>query len=113
MMYTATDFRKLRSLRKRNETLRFKNAIKKFLFFSFIMVFGIISAFFITSIAGASYTDVIIYQVNAGETLWSIAAGYNPEGSDIREFIFHIKKINQLETSLIQSGQEIKIPILK
>lgn len=113
MMYTATDFRKMRSVRKRNETLRFKNTLKRMLFFSFLIAFSIASAFFITSIAGASYTDVVGYQVNTGDTLWSIAAGYNPEGSDIREFIFHIKKINHMETSAIQPGQEIKIPIFK
>lgn len=46
--------------------------------------------------------------VSKGDTLWSIASELN---GNIRENIYKIKKINNLETSYIYEGQELQIPI--
>lgn len=50
--------------------------------------------------------------VGSGDTLWSIAKIYHNSEHDIREFIYYIKKLNQLETAQIHPGQELYIPSL-
>lgn len=44
-----------------------------------------------------------------GDTLWSIAKQYNTK-MDIREYIYEVKKLNNMETSELYAGQEIILP---
>lgn len=46
-----------------------------------------------------------------GETLWSIAENYNPEGRDIRSFISEIAQLNTMNDKMIYPGQVLQIPI--
>ncbi len=43
------------------------------------------------------------------DTLWSIAEDYKKPNQDIREYIYEIKKINNMENATIYEGQEITI----
>ncbi|HSF85505.1 MAG TPA: LysM peptidoglycan-binding domain-containing protein [Acidimicrobiia bacterium] len=53
----------------------------------------------------------IDYRVEAGDTLWSIAAETGA-GSDVRATISAIKRINDLDGSLIYAGQVLELPAL-
>ena len=51
------------------------------------------------------------YKVRSGDNLWDIAESHTPAGIDIRDTIDSIKRINDLESSLIRPGQLLEIPI--
>ena len=50
-------------------------------------------------------------QVNQGDTLWAIAGNWAPEGMDVREYIYNIKKANNMERSDIYAGDELLLPV--
>lgn len=47
--------------------------------------------------------------VKPGDTLWSIASKYS-DNSDIRKYIFDIKRINNMKSSNIYTGAVLLIP---
>ena len=49
--------------------------------------------------------------VNNGDTLWNLARRYYDSNTDLRKVIFDIKEINNMSTSDIRPGQQIKIPL--
>jgi len=51
--------------------------------------------------------------VSPGDTLWVIAKEHKPAGMDVRNYIEKIKELNGKRNSSIQSGEVIKLPILK
>ncbi|MDT0123338.1 LysM peptidoglycan-binding domain-containing protein [Paenibacillus sp. RRE4] len=48
--------------------------------------------------------------VSQGETLWSISLEHKPTSMDTRVYIEAIKKVNQLESATIQTGQVLILP---
>ncbi|NLL96396.1 MAG: LysM peptidoglycan-binding domain-containing protein [Clostridiaceae bacterium] len=62
--------------------------------------------------AGASSPQVYDHQVikvAKGDTLWEIASIYS-RNSDIREYIYNIKKLNDLSGDTIYAGQVLLLP---
>jgi len=53
------------------------------------------------------------YQVHSGDSLWSIADDHTPEGHDVRNTIEAIRRLNDLDGSVIQPGQVLEIPLSK
>ena len=49
--------------------------------------------------------------VQNGDTLWNLAKRYYGENTDLREVIYEIRKINNMNNSDIRPGQKIKIPL--
>lgn len=49
--------------------------------------------------------------ISEDETLWSIAEEYKKPNQDIREYIYEIKKLNNMESAAIYEGQELTIII--
>lgn len=47
--------------------------------------------------------------ISTGDTLWSIASEYKKPGQDVREYIYELRKLNNLENCTIYQGQEIQI----
>ena len=62
--------------------------------------------------ASGEVTDTYDYRVKSGDTLWEIAAEHGPDGVDRRRIVAVIEKINDLETSGLQAGQVIEIPVV-
>ncbi|QNU65286.1 LysM peptidoglycan-binding domain-containing protein [Ruminiclostridium herbifermentans] len=80
-------------------------------FFSFIFILSLITFILIYTNAVSGYKEPQ-YQsiiVNSGDTLWSIAEKYG-SNQNIREYIYNLKKINNLESSLILENTAILIP---
>ena len=63
------------------------------------------------SLAGTSATAVPVQYVTveAGETLWAIAAEVAPT-ADRRETIALIRELNALSSSVVRTGQQIAVP---
>lgn len=52
------------------------------------------------------YQEYIVVQ---GDTLWSIASENKKDGQDIREYIYELRQLNNLEDCVIYPNQVIKI----
>ena len=87
---------------------------RRFLIIVMILISIISSIFIFTTKSIESKEFPLEYQdlaILKGDTLWDIAKEITDETEDIRKVIRHIKKINNMETSEIFTGQVIKIPI--
>ncbi|MCG8499250.1 MAG: LysM peptidoglycan-binding domain-containing protein [Firmicutes bacterium] len=88
---------------------------KRFIGFiaSILIAAGIIIVFLLnqTPVQGKAQRDYIHFHVTAGDTLWHIARQYNPNGEDIRAFIYKIMTENNMKTAMLSPGQKIKIPV--
>ncbi len=89
--------------------------ISKFRFSIFILFVSLFLSYSINYLIvsqivyGENDSLYLSYQVKDGDTLWNIAENYcNDDG--IREFIFEIKNINDINNRYIYPGEEIKIP---
>lgn len=85
---------------------------RKFLKSIFTLIFIIIISFMcLNSIFDKEEltTKEIQYTVSKGERLWDIAEQYKRPDQDIREYIYEIKKINNMENSTIYENQELTI----
>ncbi len=51
----------------------------------------------------------IKYTVCRGDTLWNIAQEYKQDNQDIRDYIYEVKKINNMTDSCLYEGQVINI----
>ncbi|MBZ4664767.1 MAG: Peptidoglycan-binding lysin domain protein [Mahella sp.] len=49
--------------------------------------------------------------VETGDSLWSLAKRYVPKDKEIREFIYEIRQLNDIEPSKLQPGELLKIPV--
>ena len=49
------------------------------------------------------------YMVSTGDTLWSIASEYKKEQQDIREYVYQLRELNNIDDCIIYPGQTIKI----
>ena len=92
--------------------------MKRFVISNIVLWFMVFMA--ISSIVNIAYShDTVNYKtlyIAEGDTLWKIAEAEqknNPyyENKDIRDIIYDIKDINNLQVSNLTVGQEIKIPI--
>lgn len=50
------------------------------------------------------------FTVSSGDTLWTIASQFINKNDDVRELIYNIKKVNNLNSAIILPGQELLIP---
>lgn len=48
--------------------------------------------------------------VTQGDTLWSIASSHAAKGQDLREYVFQIRKLNNLKNVTIHEGQKLLLP---
>lgn len=87
----------------------------RFTVFTAILVIALATA--VSGIAGfntAAGGEAITYKtvtVNSGDTLWSIASTYCSDDQDVREYIYNIEKLNDVQNVDIQPGQKIIVPV--
>ena len=49
------------------------------------------------------------YVVIEGQTLWDIATENKKDGQDIREYVYQLRELNNIDDCIIRPGQELKI----
>ena len=99
-----------------SEKKREKSTKKVFLslfaaFFTILILAFLLSAIFSLIGFGENEGEYIKHKVESGESLWSIAVFYYDNNIDIRKAVYHIKKANDIESSIISPGEELIIPI--
>lgn len=92
------------------KTLTLHNKIKVLCVVAFIV--GILCGWFFST-AASKPTEVCTeeFVVSKGDTLWDIADLYTTSEDDIRYTIYRIKEINNLDTSELQPGDVLVVPI--
>ena len=60
--------------------------------------------------AGSAPIDTIDYQVQSGESLWSIAEDVAPADADIRAVVSTIRHLNDLDEAVIHAGDVLEVP---
>lgn len=78
----------------------------------FISVVTILTIVVITLFSKCSATKKVEAEeitVSAGDTLWSIACEYKKSGQDVREYLYNLRELNELNDCIIYPGQVIKI----
>lgn len=106
-MKTSSKLRRLQRIRKLRRQRR--------TFFTVVMVIVLMiahSAFSKSDLSDDRYS-VESVRVMSGDTLWSIAAEYKPEGKDLREFVYEIADNNGISDCNIYCGQVITVPVMK
>jgi hypothetical protein len=72
------------------------------------LVFGLNAGGAVATQEGASDTFSYV-TVESGQSLWDIAADVAP-GADPREFAAQVVSLNQLDSGVLQPGQQLAIP---
>lgn len=80
--------------------------INAIIFVSLLLIFVVIIP---KQVVQADTTTYEEYVVEKNDTLWSIASENKKAGQDIREYIYELQKLNNLDYCMIYPGQEIKI----
>jgi len=100
---------KLKKLQRARKLRRQRSAFFMVLIVLFVMVAH--SAFSKPQDIKDEY-DVISVTVQPGDTLWTIASEYKPEGEDLRKFVYDIAANNGIKDCQIVCGQTLFIPII-
>jgi cell division protein YceG involved in septum cleavage len=92
-----------------NKKYVLKNKTK---FFSFIFIISLIAfmTIYTNSVSGYKEAQYQSVAIQSGDTLWSIAEKYG-NNSDIRKYIYEIKKINNLDSNMLYENTAILIPV--
>lgn len=88
--------------------MRIKNKFK-FIRSIAILIFLLIALLNISVAKSNEEAEIISYTVSNGETLWSIAEECKAENEDPRQYIYDIKKLNNMDNSNIYEGQILQI----
>ncbi len=83
---------------------------KRFAVFIAIVIITTLAAVISPSVYGEKASPgTVLITVKSGDTLWSIAKKYRGS-TEIRKYIYKIKKINNMDDCKIYKGMEIAIP---
>lgn len=83
---------------------------KRFIRSIAILIFLLVGLFnFSIAKSNTTEAEIINYTIDPGETLWSIAKKYTPNNKDIRQTIYEIEELNNLDNATIYAGQTIQI----
>lgn len=59
----------------------------------------------------AASQEVSVHIVVSGDTLWGIASAHTENGTDIRDAVIEIAKLNRLGSEHLEPGQRILVPV--
>lgn len=97
----------LKTTTNKKYVLKNKRRFFSFLFMTSLIAFTIIYTATVSGYKEPEYQKVF---VEAGDTLWSIAERYNNNGN-MREFIYSIEKINNIDAGRLYANTTIFVPI--
>jgi len=87
----------------------------RFTIFMVIMILCLFTAIGqITGFNIASSTSMSQYncvEVKSGDTLWNLASEYKPDNKDVREVVYDICNVNDMQADDLTTGQKILIPV--
>ena len=86
--------------------IRFKFVLIMYLISSLSVIFSKIP---LSSIENTNNNDFTQYEIQKGDSLWSIADQFNSKNKEI--FIYKIKKINNLDNSSLVVNDILLIPL--
>ena len=86
--------------------IRFKFVLFMYLISSLSVIFSKIP---LSSIENTNNNDFTHYEIQKGDSLWSIADQFNSKNKEI--FIYKIKKINNLDNSSLVVNDILLIPL--
>ncbi len=101
-MRTSSKYRRLIRQRK----LRKQRSVA---FLVFMMVIVIATVAFSSN--SNDENSVVPVVVQRGDTIWSIAKEYKPDGVDINRFVYEISANNGIKDGNIYCGQTIYVPV--
>lgn len=93
---------------------RIKSRIRFTLFIAVTLLFFITvctTVLGLNDVTGSTKQQYIQVEVQAGDTLWSLADEYMSADCDPRESVHRISKSNGISASELYPGQVIKIPV--
>lgn len=74
-----------------------------------VVIAGIV--LYVGHTGAASVVAIETYTVEKGDTLWDIAKEHAPRNMDVRDYIYRLRKINDMHASAtIYPGQELALP---
>lgn len=83
-----------------------------FLAFIAVLILSTYMAFVgVTDAQGDTVERYEIISVNDGDSLWTLAKNHVPKNMDIREYIYHVAKYNDVDPGDLNPGEKIKLPI--
>ncbi len=88
---------------------RYLTAPSRFLVIISTFVVALVLLLASSVMAAGPESATVDYRVQAGDTLWTIAAEVAPD-EDTRGVISEIRHLNDLDTSLIVPGQTLVVP---
>ena len=93
---------------------RINNRVRFTLFVVLVILFVTTFANFalgLNTADSATYVEYTEVKVMSGDTLWSIADAYMDDNSDIRESVYQLCKINDINASQLQAGMTLLVPV--
>ena len=103
-MKTSSKYRRLirqKKLRKQRTTA----------FLVFMALLILVANVALSNQSAEDAQDVVAVRVLSGDTIWSIAKEYKPEGVDFNEYIHSISANNGIKDGNIYAGQVIYVPV--
>ena len=83
-----------------------------FLAFIAVLILSTYMAFVgVTDAQGDTVERYEIISVNDGDSLWTLAKNHVPKDMDIREYVYHVAKYNDVDPGDLNPGDKIKLPI--
>ena len=70
---------------------------------------GQITGFNIASSSSMNQYNCV--EVKSGDTLWNIASTYKPDNKDVREVVYDICTVNDMQADDLTTGQKILVPV--
>ena len=93
---------------------RISSKLRFSIFLTFITVL-ILSTYMVfvglTDAQGDTVERYEIVSVSYGDNLWTLAKNHVPKDMDIREYVYHVAKYNNVDPGDLNPGDKIKLPI--
>lgn len=101
----------MKNTTKRKPSIRKRNLLFKYRIFSFLLI--LIITFAITRVKAEGKREIQYQKVTVqpGDTLWDLAKKYKDSSTDIRDYISHIRELNQIR-SFIYPGDILMFPTI-